>query len=79
MNDPAVEPGLVEWCQFEKDPEVKYSDFDGARTVIERYQVEMAGDKKGISMEPIIVQVFSPNVVNLTVVDLPGIVKVCVT
>lgn len=53
-----------------------YTDFDEVRQAIEEMQVDMAGDKKGISMEPIILEVFSPNVINLTVVDLPGIVKV---
>ena len=31
---------------------------------------------KGISKEPIILRIYSPKVVNLTLVDLPGITKV---
>ena len=31
---------------------------------------------KGISSEPIILRIYSPKVVNLTLVDLPGITKV---
>ena len=31
---------------------------------------------KGISNEPIILRIYSPKVVNLTLVDLPGITKV---
>lgn len=31
---------------------------------------------QGISPEPIYLKIFSPNVLNLTLVDLPGITKV---
>lgn len=68
--------GPDEWCRFSKTPEKTYTDFDEVRHAIEDLQVEMAGDKKGISMEPIILEVFFPNVIDLTVVNLPGIVKV---
>ncbi|XP_035291717.1 dynamin-1-like protein isoform X3 [Anguilla anguilla] len=36
----------------------------------------MSGDNKGISPEPIHLKIFSPHVLNLTLVDLPGITKV---
>ncbi|XP_021950260.1 dynamin-1-like protein [Folsomia candida] len=68
--------GPDEWCRFSKTPEKTYTDFDEVRHAIEDLQVEMAGDKKGISMEPIILEVFFPNVIDLTVVNLPGIVKI---
>jgi dynamin 1-like protein len=38
----------------------------------------MAGDNKGICNDSINLKIFSPNVVNLTLVDLPGITKVAV-
>lgn len=36
----------------------------------------MAGGNKGICPEPINLKIFSPKVVNLTLIDLPGITKV---
>lgn len=36
----------------------------------------MAGSNKGICPEPISLKIFSTRVVNLTLVDLPGITKV---
>lgn len=38
--------------------------------------VRIAGKNKGIANDPIFLKVFSPEVVNLTLVDLPGITKV---
>lgn len=37
----------------------------------------VAGQNKGISKLPISLKIFSPNVLDLTVVDLPGLTKVC--
>jgi dynamin 1-like protein len=37
---------------------------------------KIAGRNKNISHQPIIIKIFSPSVVNLTLVDLPGIAKV---
>jgi len=37
---------------------------------------KVCGNKKGISPIPIILKIFSPEVVNLSLVDLPGIIKV---
>uniref|UniRef100_A0A8C4HFC4 Dynamin-1-like protein n=1 Tax=Dicentrarchus labrax TaxID=13489 RepID=A0A8C4HFC4_DICLA len=38
--------------------------------------LRISGNNKGISDEPIHLKIFSPHVVNLTLVDLPGITKV---
>lgn len=54
----------------------KFTDCDKVREAIEKYQVEIAGDGRGVSKTPVIVRVHSKTVVDLTVVDLPGIVKV---
>lgn len=35
-----------------------------------------AGDQKGVSDKPIRLKIFSPNVLDITLVDLPGIMKV---
>jgi hypothetical protein len=40
--------------------------------------VRIAGSGKGISHLPINLKIFSPRIVNLTLIDLPGIIKVFV-
>ncbi|CAJ1055025.1 dynamin-1-like protein isoform X2 [Xyrichtys novacula] len=53
-----------------------YTDFDEIRQEIENETERISGNNKGISDEPIHLKIFSPHVVNLTLVDLPGITKV---
>uniref|UniRef100_A0A671SUP3 Dynamin-1-like protein n=1 Tax=Sinocyclocheilus anshuiensis TaxID=1608454 RepID=A0A671SUP3_9TELE len=53
-----------------------YTDFDEIRQEIENETERVSGNNKGISDEPIHLKIFSPHVVNLTLVDLPGITKV---
>uniref|UniRef100_A0AAZ3P8Z4 Dynamin-1-like protein n=1 Tax=Oncorhynchus tshawytscha TaxID=74940 RepID=A0AAZ3P8Z4_ONCTS len=53
-----------------------YPDFSEIRQEIENETERISGINKGISDEPIHLKIFSPNVVNLTLVDLPGITKV---
>uniref|UniRef100_A0A8C1GDW4 Dynamin-1-like protein n=1 Tax=Cyprinus carpio TaxID=7962 RepID=A0A8C1GDW4_CYPCA len=53
-----------------------YTDFDEIRQEIENETERVSGNNKGISDEPIQLKIFSPHVVNLTLVDLPGITKV---
>ncbi|MGH0164486.1 UNVERIFIED_CONTAM: hypothetical protein FKN15_049367 [Acipenser sinensis] len=53
-----------------------YTDFDEIRQEIETETERITGNNKGISAEPIHLKIFSPHVVNLTLVDLPGITKV---
>jgi replication fork clamp-binding protein CrfC len=54
----------------------KFTDFEKVRDEIEERTARLAKSSTGISPIPIIVKVFSPDVTDLTVVDLPGIVKV---
>lgn len=37
----------------------------------------MAGQNKGVSKLPISLRIYSPDVLDLTLVDLPGLTKVC--
>ena len=53
-----------------------FSDFEEIRNEIEAETERMAGTNKGISSEPITLKIYSHRVVNLTLVDLPGITKV---
>uniref|UniRef100_A0A8C5QHQ5 Dynamin-1-like protein n=1 Tax=Leptobrachium leishanense TaxID=445787 RepID=A0A8C5QHQ5_9ANUR len=65
-----------EWGKFLHTKNKHYTDFDEIRQEIENETERISGNNKGISSEPIHLKVFSPNVVNLTLVDLPGMTKV---
>ncbi|KAK8736500.1 hypothetical protein OTU49_005039 [Cherax quadricarinatus] len=67
---------LEEWAQFLHIKEKIFVDFDEVRAEIERETARIAGNNKGICNEPIRLKIFSDKVVNLTVVDLPGLTKV---
>lgn len=67
---------LEEWGRFLHNKSKLYRDFDEIREEIESETVRMAGSNKGICPEPINLKIFSTSVVNLTLVDLPGITKV---
>ncbi|XP_035431322.1 dynamin-1-like protein isoform X10 [Spodoptera frugiperda] len=67
---------LEEWGKFLHTKDKIYTDFDQMRQEIERETDRMAGSNKGICPEPISLKIFSTRVVNLTLVDLPGITKV---
>ncbi|XP_034434318.1 dynamin-1-like protein isoform X1 [Hippoglossus hippoglossus] len=65
-----------EWGKFLHTKNTIYTDFDEIRQEIENETERVSGNNKGISDEPIHLKIFSPHVVNLTLVDLPGITKV---
>ncbi|CAG08669.1 unnamed protein product, partial [Tetraodon nigroviridis] len=65
-----------EWGKFLHTKNKIFTDFDEIRQEIEAETERISGNNKGISDEPIHLKIFSPNVVNLTLVDLPGITKV---
>ncbi|KAB5571498.1 hypothetical protein PHYPO_G00225620 [Pangasianodon hypophthalmus] len=65
-----------EWGKFLHTKNKIYTDFDEIRQEIEAETERISGINKGISSEPIHLKIFSPHVVNLTLVDLPGITKV---
>uniref|UniRef100_A0A671PJZ2 Dynamin-1-like protein n=1 Tax=Sinocyclocheilus anshuiensis TaxID=1608454 RepID=A0A671PJZ2_9TELE len=65
-----------EWGKFLHTKNKIYTDFDEIRQEIENETERVSGNNKGISDEPIHLKIFSPHVVNLTLVDLPGITKV---
>ena len=55
---------------------IEYFDLAKARDEIEIDTQKKCGHNKEISAEPILLKVFSRTVVNLTLVDLPGMTKV---
>ncbi|KAM9503724.1 dynamin-1-like protein isoform 1-T1 [Salvelinus alpinus] len=65
-----------EWGKFLHTKSKIYTDFDEIRLEIEAETERVSGNNKGITDEPIHLKIFSPHVVNLTLVDLPGITKV---
>ncbi|XP_029103355.1 dynamin-1-like protein isoform X1 [Scleropages formosus] len=65
-----------EWGKFLHTKNKVYTDFDEIRQEIEMETERISGTNKGISDEPIHLKIFSSHVVNLTLVDLPGITKV---
>lgn len=67
---------LEEWGKFLHTKDKIFSDFDEIRQEIERETDRKAGSNKGICPEPISLKIYSTRVVNLTLVDLPGITKV---
>ncbi|KAK0420604.1 hypothetical protein QR680_014785 [Steinernema hermaphroditum] len=70
INDPE-ERGV-----FLHKPNEKFTDFNKIRMEIERETDRTTGSNKGISNVPINLKIYSPNVLNLTLVDLPGITRV---
>lgn len=67
---------LKEWGKFLHTKNKLFTDFDEIRKEIEDDTDRMAGTNKGICPEPINLKIYSTRVVNLTLVDLPGITKV---
>eukprot|EP01135_Chromosphaera_perkinsii_P003144 Nk52_evm33s236 gene=Nk52_evmTU33s236 len=70
--------GEEEWGEFYHRQGEKFFDFDKIRQEIENQTVQLSGENKGISNTPINLKIFSPHVLNLTLVDLPGITKVAI-
>ncbi|GAA5866787.1 hypothetical protein JCM8547_003564 [Rhodosporidiobolus lusitaniae] len=54
----------------------RFYDFGEIRKEIENETLRVAGGNKGISRLPIHLKIYSPNVLNLTLVDLPGLTKI---
>ncbi|MGH0146039.1 UNVERIFIED_CONTAM: hypothetical protein FKN15_020403 [Acipenser sinensis] len=65
-----------EWGTFLHIKNKIFTEFDEIRQEIESETERCTGANKGISAEPIHLKIFSPQVLNLTLVDLPGITKV---
>ncbi|XP_049422725.1 dynamin-1-like protein isoform X2 [Epinephelus fuscoguttatus] len=65
-----------EWGKFLHTKNQIFTDFEEIRQEIENETERISGNNKGISDDPIHLKIFSPHVVNLTLVDLPGITKV---
>ncbi|KAK8229052.1 Dynamin central region-domain-containing protein [Phyllosticta capitalensis] len=65
-----------EWGEFLHIPGQKFYDFNKIRDEIVRETESKTGRNAGISPAPINLRIYSPNVLTLTLVDLPGLTKV---
>ncbi|XP_028313429.1 dynamin-2-like isoform X6 [Gouania willdenowi] len=68
----------AEYAEFLHCKGRKFVDFDEVRLEIEAETDRLTGSNKGISPIPINLRVCSPNVLNLTLIDLPGMTKVAI-
>ncbi|XP_073350310.1 dynamin-2 isoform X3 [Pagrus major] len=68
----------AEYAEFLHCKGKKFVDFEEVRQEIEAETDRITGSNKGISPIPINLRVYSPNVLNLTLIDLPGMTKVAV-
>ncbi|KAE8349680.1 vacuolar ATP synthase catalytic subunit A [Aspergillus coremiiformis] len=67
---------LDEYGEFLHIPGQKFYDFNKIREEIVRETESKVGRNAGISPAPINLRIYSPNVLTLTLVDLPGLTKV---
>lgn len=73
---PAGSENPDEWGEFLHLPGEKIYDFNKIRAEIVKDTEAKTGRNAGISSLPINLRIFSPHVLTLTLVDLPGITKV---
>uniref|UniRef100_A0A8D0GL76 dynamin GTPase n=1 Tax=Sphenodon punctatus TaxID=8508 RepID=A0A8D0GL76_SPHPU len=66
----------TEFAEFLHCKGRKFTDFDEVRQEIEAETDRVTGVNKGISAVPINLRIYSPYVLSLTLIDLPGITKV---
>ncbi|KAJ5148600.1 Vacuolar protein sorting-associated protein 1 [Penicillium atrosanguineum] len=70
------ESNVDEYGEFLHLPGEKFFDFNKIRDEIVRETETKVGKNAGISPAPINLRIYSPNVLTLTLVDLPGLTKV---
>ncbi|XP_049388312.1 phragmoplastin DRP1E-like [Solanum stenotomum] len=73
-----TDDGQQEYAEFGHIPRRRFTDFGMVRKEIADETDRITGKTKQISPVPIHLSIYSPNVVNLTLIDLPGLTKVAV-
>ncbi|XP_058204799.1 phragmoplastin DRP1E [Rhododendron vialii] len=73
-----IDEGQPEYAEFSHLPQRRFTDFAMVRAEIQDETDRVTGKTKQISPIPIHLSIHSPNVVNLTLIDLPGLTKVAV-
>ncbi|KAK4600538.1 hypothetical protein RGQ29_010258 [Quercus rubra] len=66
----------AEWGEFRHLPGRRFYDFSKIRREIQAETEREAGQNRGVSDRQIGLRISSPNVLNMTLVDLPGVTKV---
>ncbi|AOW07898.1 Dynamin central region-domain-containing protein [Yarrowia lipolytica] len=69
-------PDSEEYGEFLHLPGKKFTDFNEIRNEIAKETDKVTGSNAGISSSPINLRIYSPKVLTLTLVDLPGLTKV---
>ncbi|KAG2490563.1 hypothetical protein HYH03_010957 [Edaphochlamys debaryana] len=65
-----------EWGEFLHAPGKMFYDFDRIRQEIHQETDRLVGANKNVSDKPIRLKIFSPRVLTMTLVDLPGLTRV---
>ncbi|KAL2536680.1 Dynamin-related protein 1E [Forsythia ovata] len=73
-----MDEGQQEYAEFAHLPDRQFTDFSLVRKEIQDETDRVTGKTKQISPVPIHLSIYSPNVVNLTLIDLPGLTKVAI-
>eukprot|EP01130_Rhizamoeba_saxonica_P010880 TRINITY_DN4484_c1_g2_i1.p1 TRINITY_DN4484_c1_g2~~TRINITY_DN4484_c1_g2_i1.p1 ORF type:complete len:724 (+),score=140.97 TRINITY_DN4484_c1_g2_i1:25-2196(+) len=73
-----LKEGEKEYGVFSHKPNQNIYDFDEIRSEISRETDRVAGNNRGVSTVPIILRIYSPYVLPLTLVDTPGLARVAV-
>lgn len=76
QNEGQSEDNKEEWGEFLHLPGKKFYNFDEIRKEIVKETDKVTGANSGISSVPINLRIYSPHVLTLTLVDLPGLTKV---
>ncbi|KAJ3385530.1 vacuolar protein sorting-associated protein 1 [Entophlyctis sp. JEL0112] len=74
----AASKEIEEWGEFLHIPGKKFTDFNEIREEITRETENKVGKEANVSPQPINLRIYSPNVLTLTLIDLPGLTKVAV-
>ena len=75
VGEPTGKTNPHEWGEFLHLPGEKIHDFQRIRDEIVRDTELKTGKNAGISAQPINLRIYSPHVLTLTLVDLPGLTK----
>lgn len=76
LDNDQTENNSEEWGEFLHLPDKKFYNFGEIRKEIVRETDAKTGQNLGISPIPINLRIYSPHVLTLTLVDLPGLTKV---
>ncbi|GIL71585.1 hypothetical protein Vretimale_710 [Volvox reticuliferus] len=66
----------AEWGEFLHAPGKMFYDFDRIRQEIQQETERLVGANKNVSDKPIRLKIFSPRVLTMTLVDLPGLTRI---